>query len=197
MSNPSLHLASSSPRRSEILSSLGLTFTASGVDVDETPIPGEPAEAMVLRLALAKARAASCDAGTVVIGADTSVVLDSVIFGKPGDEEDALAMLAQLSGRTHRVLTGVAVVAGERAATAVSGSDVRFREIGPDEARAYWQSGEPQDKAGSYAIQGLGGIFVESIAGSYSGIVGLPVFETTRLLQDAGFEVMTREAAKR
>lgn len=191
INTPHLHLASSSPRRRQILEALGLEFTAAGADVDETPVAGEPAEAMVLRLAEAKARAGGGDAATVVIGADTAVVLDGAMFGKPRDGADALAMLAALSGRRHRVLTGVAVKSPQGITSVLSMSEVEFREIDPDEAQAYWQSGEPADKAGAYAVQGLGGVFVSSIAGSYSGIVGLPVFETTALLKRAGIDVMT------
>lgn len=191
INTPHLHLASSSPRRKQILEALGLEFTAAGADVDETPVAGEPAEAMVLRLAEAKARAGGRDAATVVIGADTAVVLDGAMFGKPRNRADALAMLAALSGRRHRVLTGVAVKSPQGIASILSTSEVEFREIDPDEAQAYWQSGEPADKAGAYAVQGLGGVFVSSIAGSYSGIVGLPVFETTALLKRAGIDVMT------
>ncbi len=191
-----LHLASSSPRRKQILAALGLRFTAAGADVDETPAAGEPAGAMVLRLAEAKAAAAGRDGNTVVIGADTAVVLDEVVFGKPRDRADALATLAALSGRRHRVLTGVAVRSPAGLTSALSVSEVQFREIDPDEARAYWQSGEPADKAGAYAVQGLGGAFVSSITGSYSGIVGLPVFETTALLKRAGIDVITIRTRK-
>ena len=189
MSTPKLHLASSSPRRHEILEALGLSFTAAGVDVDERRQPGEAPQAMVLRLATLKACAASADSA-VIIGADTAVVLDDLVFGKPRNEADALAMLGQLSGRWHQVMTGVAVLAGDALQTALSVTDVRFREIYPDEAKSYWQSGEPRDKAGAYAIQGLGGAFVESISGSYSGVVGLPAFETAKMLKNAGLEVL-------
>lgn len=184
-----LHLASQSPRRQEILAALGLEFTAAGVDVEERRLDAEAPEAMVLRLATAKAEAAQTPAGTIVIGADTAVILGDEVFGKPAGRDDALAMLAALSGKTHRVMTGVAVrsVAGSEAA--VSTTEVQFREIGPDEALAYWQSGEPRDKAGAYAIQGRGGVFVAAISGSYSGVVGLPVFETARLLQGAGLDI--------
>lgn len=190
MSAPSLHLASTSPRRKEILEAMGLSFSASGVDVIEQRNEGETAEAMVLRLAEAKARAADVGASHIVIGADTAVVLDGDIFGKPPDRETALEMLARLSGRTHSVLTGVAVRSDAGVRTAMSATEVRFREIRPDEALAYWQSGEPCDKAGAYAIQGRGGIFVVAISGSYSGVVGLPVFETAQLLREAGLRVL-------
>ena len=189
MTSPPLHLASSSPRRVAILQRMGLAFTSRGVDVDETPLSGESAEAMVLRLAEKKAKAADCAADVVVIGADTAVVLDGVVFGKPTDRNDALGMLGRLSGRSHEVLTGIAVLSGDTLRTAVSLTNVTFREIDPDEALEYWQSGEPQDKAGAYAIQGGAGDFVVAVEGSYSGVVGLPVFEIARLLQLAGINI--------
>ena len=158
--------------------------------MDETPLPGETAEDMVLRLARAKALALDIGASDVVIGADTAVVVDHVALGKPRDEEDAVAMLMRLSGRQHSVVTGVAVRAASGIQEVLSATNVRFRDIGQDEARAYWQSGEPRDKAGAYAIQGIGGAFVENIEGSYSGVVGLPVFETIRLLHAVGVHVL-------
>jgi len=169
---------------------LGLVFSSGGADVDESRQSGESAEEMVLRLAAAKARAIECAESELVLGADTAVVLGEEVFGKPQDREDAVATLARLSGNTHRVLTGVALCSAQGVRTALSCTEVRFREIRPDEARAYWQSGEPCDKAGAYAIQGLGGVFVEAISGSYSGVVGLPVFETARLLREAGLRVL-------
>jgi septum formation protein len=187
---PTLHLASSSPRRKEILAALGLTFTSGGVDVDERRLEGESAETMVVRLAEAKARAVEIDELAIILGADTAVVLGDEVFGKPESREAALETLARLSGNTHRVLTGVALYTAQGVRTALSSTEVRFREIGPDEALAYWQSGEPCDKAGAYAIQGLGGVFVEAISGSYSGVVGLPVFETARMLREAGLRVL-------
>ena len=190
MSAPTLYLASSSPRRQDILAAIGLTFSLGGVDVDERRRDGEAADTMVLRLAEAKARAVEIDASRIVLGADTAVVLGEDIFGKPADRDEALDMLGRLSGRTHRVLTGVALYSVEGVQTALSATDVRFREISPDEALAYWQSGEPCDKAGAYAIQGRGGAFVEAISGSYSGVVGLPVFETTQLLRGAGLRIL-------
>lgn len=190
MTSSTLHLASASPRRQALLAALGLHFTAAGVDVDESRRPGESPAAMVLRLAEAKAQAAGTGTGAVVIGADTAVVLGGEVFGKPADQRDAEAMLARLSGRTHQVLTGVAVRSRRGVETALSTSDVRFRDIGPDEAAAYWHSGEPADKAGAYAIQGRGGVFVATMAGSYSGVVGLPVYETALLLRKAGIEVL-------
>lgn len=185
-----LHLASSSPRRREILAALELEFSVGGVDVDEQRLDGEAPAAMVLRLACDKALAGAANASQVVLGADTAVVLGDDVFGKPVDATDAMSMLAQLSGQTHKVLTGVAVWNGHEMRSVMSATDVRFREIDPDEVRAYWQSGEPCDKAGAYAIQGKGGVFVEEIRGSYTGVVGLPVFETVQLLRDAGINVL-------
>jgi septum formation protein len=191
MSTPVLHLASSSPRRRELLAGLGVEFSYDGVAIDESVSAGEAAADMVLRLATAKARTAF-ESGAFrvpVLGADTVVTLDARIFGKPGSKEEALQMLASLSGRAHEVLSGVALIANGEVETAISRTEVQFREIHPDEAEAYWQSGEPADKAGAYAVQGLGGIFVSGISGSYTGVVGLPVFETARLLRRAGIEL--------
>jgi len=187
-----LHLASASPRRREILESLGLQFTFAGVDIDEKRLHGETAGAMALRLATDKATAAGSDIseGVVILAADTVVTLDNAVFGKPDSRQGALDMLARLSGQQHTVVTAVAVLCQDDIRTAISESIVRFREINPDEAAQYWQSGEPRDKAGAYAIQGKGGIFVESLSGSYSGVVGLPVFETARMLREAGMHVL-------
>jgi septum formation protein len=189
--DPVLHLASTSPRRREILAALNLDFTVVHVDVDETPCAGESPGDMVLRLAVAKVEAAPIGPEHRVLGADTAVVINGRALGKPVDEADCLAMLAALSGRRHEVVTGVALSGPDGTRTALSETDVYFREIRRDEALAYWQSGEPCDKAGAYAIQGLGGAFVERIEGSYSGVVGLPVFETVALLNEAGFDLMT------
>jgi len=186
---PILHLASSSPRRREILAALGVPFSFAGVDIDESRLEGESVLDMVRRLAREKAQSAE-GGGLPLLGADTVVVLEERVFGKPSSEDDALDMLHTLSGRIHRVLTAVTLIATGRIETAVAESAVRFRDIHPDEAKAYWQSGEPEGKAGSYAIQGLGGIFVESLHGSYSGVVGLPVYETAKLLGQAGIDVL-------
>ncbi|MCG8370781.1 MAG: Maf family nucleotide pyrophosphatase [Proteobacteria bacterium] len=185
-----LYLASTSPRRRRLLASLGIDFEIADVDVDETPLEDEPAADMVLRLAVAKAGAAAAGARDLVLAADTAVVVDDETLGKPCAKADALQMLERLSGRAHRVLTGVALRGPHGMHTALSDTDVYFREIGRDEALAYWQSGEPRDKAGSYAVQGLGGALVRRMEGSYSGVVGLPVFETVALLRDAGLDVM-------
>jgi septum formation protein len=180
-----IHLASQSPRRRELLAQIGIRHDVISVDLDETPRTGEVPAEYVLRLALAKARAGhALRPDRPVLGADTAVVLDDRILGKPLDRADAIAMLAQLSGREHRVLTAVALV-GEREETRLSVSHVQFRPIDPAEAAAYWETGEPADKAGGYAVQGLGALFVESISGSYSGVMGLPLFETGELLRRA------------
>lgn len=190
---PSLCLASSSPRRQEILRALGLEFSVQAIEVDEDRLAGETPQQMVLRLATAKAAAADVDASCRVIGSDTVVVLGDEVLGKPRNRDEAVSMLLRLSGRRHFVLTGVALRGPGGVQTAVSSTEVYFREISRDEARAYWHSGEPRDKAGAYGIQGLGGAFVEAIKGSYSGVVGLPVFETVRLLQGAGIDVMAKQ----
>ncbi len=190
-----LYLASASPRRTALLSQIGVAHDCLVAEVDESVHPGESPETFVLRVALDKARAGRCKLGAAagtgvsVLGADTAVVIDGEILGKPRDEGHALAMLGQLSGRTHRVLSGVALVDGERERTRLSESRVSFRLITPGEAWAYWHSGEPADKAGGYAIQGLGAVFVARLEGSYSGVMGLPLYETAMLLQEAGFGV--------
>jgi septum formation protein len=188
--SPQLHLASTSPRRREILRSRGVEFEIAKVEIDESPRQDESPEELVLRLAIAKAEAAT--GAELVLGSDTVVVLDGRILGKPRDLDDAVDMLLALSGRSHSVLTGVALRTPEGTRTVLSATDVRFREIGRDEAIRYWQSGEPADKAGGYGIQGLGGMFVEAINGSYSGVMGLPVFETVELLKSAGIEVLAK-----
>ena len=196
MTRPSLILASSSPRRQEILEAMGLDFTVRTIAVDESLRQGEPATEMVVRLAAAKATAIELQTEQIIIGADTAVALDDEVFGKPADADDALRMLSKLSGQTHQVVTGVAVASATGLKTVLSVTDVRFREISTDEARRYWQSGEPRDKAGAYAIQGSGGVFVEAIMGSYTGVVGLPVFETARLLREAGLETLPADLPK-
>lgn len=181
-----LYLASASPRRRELLAQIGVSFTTHVVPIDETPQPGEAPAAYVERLALAKAQAAL---GTlddrrdaVVLGSDTAVVLDGRILGKPVDREDALATLAALSGREHQVLTAVALVSGARAEARVVASTVRFKALDRTQLEAYWATGEPRDKAGSYGIQGLAAVFVSQMQGSYSAVVGLPLCETAELL---------------
>ncbi|UZA67641.1 Maf family protein [Pseudomonas viridiflava] len=187
---PSLYLASGSPRRRELLTQIGVPFTVLSAQIDETPFDSESPAAYVERLALGKARAGlallSSGQSVCVMGADTAVVQGGRILGKPVDEADALGMLAALSGTEHEVLTAIALVDHQRSETRVVTSRVRFRPIQPHEAQAYWASGEPQDKAGGYAIQGLAAIFVADLQGSYSGVVGLPLCETAELLADFG-----------
>ena len=185
-----LYLASGSPRRRELLTQIGVPFSAISADIDETPLPQESPAAYVERLARGKAAAGRdvvrSDAPFCVLGADTAVVLDGKILGKPVDEADACAMLKMLSGCEHEVLTAIAVLEGERCESRVVRSVVRFRPISSDEATAYWASGEPRDKAGGYGIQGLGAVFVAGLNGSYSAVVGLPLCETAELLGHFG-----------
>ncbi len=194
--SPALHLASTSPRRQEILRSLGLAFTVIAVEIDERRLEGETPQQMVLRLAANKAAAAVSADRQLIIGADTIVVLGDRVLGKPRDKDEAVEMLMSLSGRSHTVLSGVALWSSAGIRSALAETEVRFREIGEDEALAYWHSGEPCDKAGSYAIQGRGGAFVAAISGSYSGVVGLPVYELADLLGSAGIEVVKKKTVR-
>ena len=183
---PPVILASASPRRRELLTQLGVPHEVLPVDADETMHEGETPAALVRRLARVKAQAGRRHGDArMVLGSDTVVAVDGVVFGKPADRPEALRMLAALSGREHQVFTGVAlaVPATDEVLEALSETTVRMRRISPDEAEAYWQSGEPQGKAGAYAIQGRGAVFIEHIAGSYTGVMGLPLFETACLLQ--------------
>ncbi|MFN3587338.1 MAG: Maf family protein [Moraxellaceae bacterium] len=198
--SPALVLASTSPRRRELLAQLGLRFDVARIDVDERRLTGESPEAYVRRLAEDKARAGlmAVTPGTVVVAADTTVALGDDVLGKPASFAEAEAMWQRLAGGEHRVLTGVAVAvrdaAGEaRLAAQVVATRVRFRAIAAQEMQAYWASGEPADKAGGYAIQGRGAVFVTGIEGSYSNVVGLPLAETADLL--AGFGVSVWEHA--
>ncbi len=179
-----IYLASQSPRRRELLEQIGVSYTLLDVEVDEERHMGEAPRDYVLRLALEKAWAGhtvvSGGAQLPVLGADTVVVVDGEILCKPVDRADALDMLGRLSGRTHQVCTGVALV-GEAACSRLSVSEVTFRQVTLEEARAYWASGEPADKAGGYGIQGLGAMFIREIHGSYSGVMGLPLYETAEM----------------
>lgn len=187
MDSPLLCLASQSPRRRELLAQIGVAHLSGAADIDETVLPGERAEDYVLRLACAKASAVLARGARLpVLAADTAVVVDGIICGKPRDRADGLAMLARLSGRTHRVLTAVALARPAGVTSRLSVSEVRLRPLTPAECAAYWDTGEPLDKAGGYAIQGRGGLFIEHLAGSYSGVMGLPLFETAELLRAAG-----------
>ncbi len=194
-----LILASASPRRSEMLRNLGVAFDARPVDVDETPEDGEDPERYVLRLAAAKARAAAraepaggARTNEVVLAADTIVVADGRLLGKPRDERDARGMLELLSARQHEVLTGVAVAAaGRQLQRAAERTWVRFARMSPEEIAWYVATGEPLDKAGAYAVQGLGALFVEAVSGNYSNVVGLPLPLAYRLLRAAGVSLLS------
>jgi septum formation protein len=185
-----IYLASGSPRRRELLRQIGVSFRLVGADLDETAFRGESPLAYVSRLAQAKAAVGwerSRDSGGApVLAADTAVVLEGRILGKPADMNDAIAMLLELSGRAHEVLTAVALRSTAGTEVKVSQSTVTFRSIDRSEARAYWETGEPSDKAGAYAIQGYAAIFISDLKGSYSGVMGLPLFETAALLEAAG-----------
>jgi len=184
--NPLIYLASASPRRSALLTQIGVAHRVAPVAVDESVAEAEAPEKYVTRLAALKADTLwqSLPEGQrlPVLGSDTTVVVDRAILGKPADEGDCLRMLQLLSGRTHQVHTAVAVRSAAGSEVRLSVSDVTFRDLSKAEMHAYWQTGEPADKAGGYAIQGRGAIFIRHIAGSYSGIMGLPLFETAELL---------------
>ena len=190
-----IYLASASPRRRELLEQIGVDYQLLSVDVDETSHDAEVAEDYVQRLALAKANAgwqAVVSEGRAVkpvLAADTSVVVDGQILGKPRDRAEGLAMLQLLSGRCHRVMTAVALV-GDKSDVMLSISDVSFRVVTQQECQAYWVTGEPVDKAGGYAVQGRAAQFICHLRGSYSGVMGLPLYETAELLASAGIDIL-------
>ena len=186
-STPLVCLASVSPRRHELLAQIGVPHSVVAADIDETAMPGEAPRDYVVRMARQKALTVrQRGARLPVLAADTTVVLDNTIYGKPRDRDDGVAMLGRLSGRTHEVLTAVALASSHEVTLRLSVSTVRFRGLTPQECAAYWDTGEPRDKAGGYAIQGAAAVFVESLSGSYSGVMGLPLFETAELLRAAG-----------
>ena len=186
-------LASSSPRRRELLQQIGVRFEVDAADIDETPLAGEAAVAYVERMALEKARTvAARHPDEVVLGSDTSVIFQNAILGKPENDADAVSTLKKLSGATHQVLSAVALVSGKQSRVLSVATQVRFRELSDDEIRRYVATGEPADKAGSYGIQGVGAILVAAIEGSYSSVVGLPLTETAALLNE--FEVPVWQA---
>jgi septum formation protein len=194
MSVPQLYLASESPRRSELLAIMGVKYTVMPANIDETPATGELPEDYVRRMALEKARTVrdqpAVSANALILAADTAVVLDNDMLGKPQGRVSALAMLGALSGRTHLVLSGVVMCSADREECVLSRTEVSFRTLPAEEMAAYWATGEPADKAGAYGIQGLGGVFVSRISGSYTGVVGLPVYETAELLGRFGYPVL-------
>jgi len=197
MAEPVLCLGSASPRRAELLHQLGLSFVVQTAALDEAPLSGESPLAYVERVALDKAHAVLAQPPVnglllPVLTADTAVVVEGEILGKPRDKADGLAMMAKLSGRSHQVYTGIALMEPGpqgRAASSVSISEVRFRPTSAQEQEAYWASGEPADKAGGYAIQGYAAAFISHLNGSFSGVMGLPLFETAELLRQFGVEV--------
>lgn len=178
-------LASASPRRKELLSQIGVEFVVRSAPVDESILPGETPASYVSRLALSKAKAAAAllDETGPVLGADTSVVIDHHILGKPSSFNEFSDMMMRLSGRSHKVFTAIALITPQQQLTALSITEVWFRQLTEFDINTYWQSGEPMDKAGGYGIQGLAARFISRIDGSYSGVMGLPLFETDQLLQ--------------
>lgn len=192
MTAPVLCLASASPRRRALLASIGVPVVVHPCDIDETPLAGESATAYVCRLAVAKAEAAVPLTDLPTLGSDTAVVVDGRILGKPVDAEEGAKMLRLLSGRRHEVLTAVAVSGPEGMLSCCVATQVTMREIETHEIAAYWRTGEPADKAGGYAIQGLAAVFVKQIQGSHSAVVGLPLFETTHLLRRQGVPIWQR-----
>ncbi len=201
-----LYLASQSPRRRELLSQIAVQFQVVSVNVPEVPGVGESPVDYVTRLALEKSQAGwrqlqqnmGADVELApVLGADTLIELDGRVLEKPVNEADGVAMLAALSGREHRVLSAVALTDAGGSQSRLSVTKVQFRRIDPDEAHRYWQTGEPQDKAGGYAIQGLGAVFVEQLCGSYSGVVGLPLAETRQLLDEYAVAYWQGDSGKR
>ncbi|MCK4743025.1 MAG: septum formation inhibitor Maf [Sulfuriflexus sp.] len=192
MNVPQILLASQSPRRAELLDQIGIQFEVISVDVPELLKAGESPTEFVQRLALDKARAGwlASDRHLPALGSDTIVVLDDEILGKPVSTDDAEVMLKRLSGRTHRVMTAVAVVKAEQEAIRLSISEVSFREIAEAERKAYILTGESSDKAGGYAVQGQAAVFIEKLQGSYSGVMGLPLFETAELFKEFAIDVI-------
>jgi septum formation protein len=185
---PPLVLASASPRRRELLAGLGLDFSVRTVDFEEHLVPGEAPLAAARRLAIGKVRA-HVDPGSVVLAADTIVVLEDRILGKPRDASDARSMLRDLAGREHAVLTGVAFCHGERLVAGVDSTRVQMTDLDDEEIGWYVGTGEPRGKAGAYAIQGLGALFIEAIEGNYSNVVGLPLPLVDRLAGELGWSL--------
>ena len=189
-------LASASPRRVALLSQIGIDCDVMPSRIDEEARENEAPPDYVRRMAEEKAASvAGLVPGRIVLGADTDVIMQSRILGKPRDKADFLEMFNLLSGRTHQVITAVSVVHGEQYWLKTSISDVTFREVSEEEMLAYWQTGEPCDKAGGYAIQGQAARFICSISGSYSGIMGLPLYETSELLSCAGIRLLQEKSA--
>ena len=203
MSENKLILASQSPRRKALLAQLGYSFTVNASDIDESLVAEESPTDYVLRLAVEKAQkiflmlSNTEQKSAVVLGSDTSVVINDIILGKPENLNDCIDMLSLLSDRQHEVLTAVAVVSASKIETQLVTTKVFFKALTLAEIKAYWQTGEPQDKAGSYAIQGIAGQFVKSINGSYSAVVGLPLYETAELLSQFGLPTILQNLEPR
>lgn len=185
-----LILASKSPRRQQLLQQIGMDFTVRVTDTDETMDFSCPPQDEVARVSAEKAAAAVCDPEDVVVAADTIVVVDGKILGKPASEEQAVEMLRMLSGRSHRVMTGLTVRKGDRVATHTEITELVFRPLSDAEIRAYVATGDPLDKAGAYGIQGMAGAFVERICGDYFNVMGLPICSLTLLLRQFGVTVI-------
>jgi septum formation protein len=180
-------LASASPRRRELLQQIQVSYALLPVDIDESPLPGEAPEQHVQRLAQQKAAAGfALQPRRPALGSDTIVVIDEQILGKPADRQHAIEMLGKLSGRSHQVMTAVAVCSEDKQNCVLNTSEVQFCELSAEQIEAYWQTGEPLGKAGGYGIQGLAAQFIVTISGSYSGIMGLPLYETAELLRQHG-----------
>lgn len=186
---PDIILASASPRRADLLDQIGISYRVQAVDIDESSLPDESAIELVQRLAKEKSQAIK-DKEFPVLGADTLGVLDGELLVKPRDFKHAEEMLSLMSGYWHEILSAVAVTYNGKTTVKLNKNRVRFRRITDDEIKAYWQTGEPQDKSGAYAVQGLAATFIEKIEGSYSGIMGLPLFETSQLLEKVGISTM-------
>jgi septum formation protein len=195
--NEQIILASASPRRRKLLDQIGVSYVIFSVDIDETPVAKEIPRNYVKRMAAEKS--AACikvfRSKLPVLAADTSVVIDGEILGKPKNEADATKMLSQLSGNTHSVYSAVSMrrpgtLDEQGHSLILSETRVKFKKLSAKEIQAYWQTGEPEGKAGAYAIQGLASVFVESIEGSFSGVVGLPLFETAELLFKQGIKII-------
>jgi len=190
----SLILASASPRRLTLLNQLGLKPVVQPADIDESPLSGESADALVARLARTKCEA--IESPVTVLAADTMVMQGTRIYGKPSSRAHGVDMLLTLAGSDHTVITAVCVKAGERLLEATVKTTVTFCPISSTDAERYWDTGEPLDKAGGYAVQGIGAAFVERINGSYSNVMGLPLFETAGLLTTAGMDLLQGPAAE-
>ncbi|MBV1912068.1 MAG: Maf family protein [Cycloclasticus sp.] len=187
-----LILASSSPRRAELLHQIGVNFEIKSVEIDETPIHGERPLDYVKRLAIEKAAATKVfyqEDDILVLGSDTAVIIDGEILGKPDNKEQAVMMLKQLSGNSHTVLTSVAIIGCQQEQCLINESKVTFSTLTDSDIEWYWSTGEPKDKAGAYGIQGKAAVFIKRLEGSFSGVMGLPLYETSQLLKQSGFAI--------